>query len=101
MVLAGDSAAGLVNLGNGDLNGGVVLGLDDAVGGRALAGDVAIRGKSSGSAHRVRSWSPFRRYPTYIQIVRPFFEGRLQIDDLATVVFHFDGWVSGLTKLRW
>lgn len=55
VVLAGDGTARLVDLGNGDLNGGVVLGLDDAVGGRALAGDVAIRDKSSGSAHRVRS----------------------------------------------
>lgn len=42
VVLAGDGAAGLVNLGDGDLDGGVVLGLDDAVGGRALAGDVAV-----------------------------------------------------------
>lgn len=55
MVLAGDGTARLVDLGNGDLDGGVVLGLDDAVGGRALAGDVAIRDKSSGSAHRLRS----------------------------------------------
>lgn len=31
----------LVNLADGNLDGGVVLGLDDAVGGRALAGDVA------------------------------------------------------------
>ena len=42
VVLAGDGAARLVNLGDGDLDGGVVLGLDDAVGGRALAGDVAV-----------------------------------------------------------
>lgn len=42
MVLAVDLAAGLVNLGDGDLDGAVVLGLDDAVGGRALAGDVAV-----------------------------------------------------------
>lgn len=42
VVLAGDGAARLVNLGDGDLDRGVVLGLDDAVGGRALAGDVAI-----------------------------------------------------------
>lgn len=41
MVLAGDSAAVLVNLGDGDLDGGVVLGLDDAVGGAALARNVA------------------------------------------------------------
>lgn len=43
VVLAGDSTAGLVHLGDGDLNRSVVLGLDDAVGGRALAGDVAVR----------------------------------------------------------
>lgn len=42
VVLAADGAARLVNLGDGDLDGGVVLGLDDAVGGRALAGDVAV-----------------------------------------------------------
>lgn len=42
VVLAGDSTAGLVDLGDGDLDRGVVLGLDDAVGGRALAGDVAV-----------------------------------------------------------
>ena len=41
VVLAGDLTAVLVNLGDGDLDGGVVLGLDDAVGGRALPGDVA------------------------------------------------------------
>lgn len=40
LVLAG-VAAGLVDLGDGDLDGAVVVGLDDAVGGRALAGDVA------------------------------------------------------------
>lgn len=42
VVLAVDLAAGLVNLGNGNLDGAVVLGLDDTVGGRALAGDVAV-----------------------------------------------------------
>lgn len=42
VVLAGDGAARLVNLGDGNLDRGVVLGLDDAVGGRALAGDVAV-----------------------------------------------------------
>jgi hypothetical protein len=41
VVLAGDGAAVLVDLGDGDLDGAVVLGLDDAVGGAALAGDVA------------------------------------------------------------
>jgi hypothetical protein len=42
VVLTGDGTAGLVNLGDGDLDGTVVLGLDDTVGGRALAGDVAV-----------------------------------------------------------
>ena len=41
MVLTGVTAV-LVNLGDGDLDGGVVVGLDDAVGGAALAGDVAV-----------------------------------------------------------
>lgn len=41
VVLAGDSAAVLVDLGNGDLDRAVVLGLDDAVGSAALARDVA------------------------------------------------------------
>jgi len=40
LVLAGVAAV-LVDLGDGDLDGAVVVGLDDAVGGRALAGDVA------------------------------------------------------------
>jgi hypothetical protein len=40
LVLAGVAAV-LVNLADGDLDGGVVVGLDDAVGGAALAGDVA------------------------------------------------------------
>lgn len=55
VVLAGDGAAGLVNLGDGDLNGGVVLGLDDAVGGRALAGDVAISQQRRGWVSTVYS----------------------------------------------
>lgn len=41
VVLAGDGAAVLVDLGHGDLDGAVVLGLNDPVGGAALAGDVA------------------------------------------------------------
>lgn len=91
MVLAGDGAAGLVNLGDRDLDGGVVLGLDDAVGGRALAGDVAIRKRRGGSAHGVHSSSPF---PSQTIGFKPssIHWGCLQIDDLATVVFHFDGW---------
>ncbi|KAI9172206.1 hypothetical protein HJFPF1_01699 [Paramyrothecium foliicola] len=45
VVLAGNGAAVLVNLGDRNLDGTVVLGLDDAVGGAALAGDVAGREK--------------------------------------------------------
>ena len=41
-VLSGCAALG-GNVGNGDLDRGVVLGADDAVGGAALAGDVAAR----------------------------------------------------------
>ena len=41
MVLSLDGTAVLVNLGDGDLDGSVVLGLDDTVGRRALSGDVA------------------------------------------------------------
>jgi hypothetical protein len=41
LVLAGVAAV-LVNLADGDLDGGVVVGLDDAVGGAALAGHVEI-----------------------------------------------------------
>lgn len=41
VVLAGDGTAILVNLGDRNLDGAVVLGLDDAVGGAALARDVA------------------------------------------------------------
>lgn len=43
VVLAGDLTAVLVDLGNGDLDGSVVLGLNNAVGGGTLAGDVTIR----------------------------------------------------------
>jgi hypothetical protein len=35
----------LVNLADGELDGGVVVGLDDAVGGAALAGHVAVESK--------------------------------------------------------
>ena len=42
VVLAGDGAAVLVDFGDVDLDGAVVLGLDDAVGGAALAGDVTV-----------------------------------------------------------
>jgi hypothetical protein len=50
MVLAGDGAAVLVNLGDRNLDGTVVLGLDDAVGGAALARDVAAREECEVSA---------------------------------------------------
>lgn len=43
VVLSGDGTAVLVDLGDGDLDGAVVLGLDDAVGSAALARDVAGR----------------------------------------------------------
>lgn len=99
VVLAGYGAARLINLGNRDLNGGVVLGLDDTVGGRALAGDVAIR-VSSGSAYRVRSWPSFASQKR-IETIHLFLGYRLQIDDLATVVFHFDGWVWELPEIGW
>ena len=42
MVLALDGTAVLVDLGDGDLDGRMVLGLDDAVGGAALARDVTV-----------------------------------------------------------
>lgn len=47
LVVALDGAAVLVDLGDGDLDGTVVLGLDDAVGGAALAGDVTTGSRSS------------------------------------------------------
>lgn len=50
MVLSGDGTAVLVDLGDGDLDGAVVLGLDDAVGSAALARDVAGRTTISISA---------------------------------------------------
>jgi hypothetical protein len=42
VVLSGDGAAVLVNLGDRDLDRAVILGLDDAVGGAALARDVKV-----------------------------------------------------------
>lgn len=67
LVLAGVATV-LVNLADGELDGGVVVGLDDAVGGAALAGHVAVevslwffakRGFSSDPAPAVSeaSWS--------------------------------------------
>jgi hypothetical protein len=50
VVLAGDGAAVLVNLGDRNLDGTVVLGLDDTVGGAALARDVAVREECEVSA---------------------------------------------------
>ena len=47
LVLAGVAAV-LVDLGDADLDGAVVLGLDDAVGRAALAGDVPAQGKIMG-----------------------------------------------------
>lgn len=44
LVLTGVAAV-LVNLADGQLDGGVVVGLDDAVGGAALAGHVAVEKK--------------------------------------------------------
>lgn len=46
VVLSLDLSAVLVDLGDGDLDGGVVLGLDDAVGGAALSGDVQVHNLS-------------------------------------------------------
>jgi hypothetical protein len=40
VVLSGDGAAVLIDLGDGNLDGAMVLGPDDAVGGAALARDV-------------------------------------------------------------
>lgn len=93
MVFAGDGTAGLVHLGDGDLNGGVVLGLDDAVGGRALAGDVAIR-RGGGSVHRTLVFAFGRSLFSSCSALAcgRVHEGRLQVHDLATVVLHFDGW---------
>lgn len=75
VVLAGDGTAVLVNLGDRDLDGAVILGLDDAVGGAALARDVT-------------------KYPKVSRLrckLSPMDVVFLQVDDLATVVLHFDG----------
>lgn len=78
VVLAGDSAAVLVDLGNGDLDRAVVLGLDDAVGSAALARDVAGSNTISIS--------------TFLQ--QCCVKISLQVHDVATVVLHF-GCVGG------
>jgi hypothetical protein len=95
LVLASVTAV-LVNLGDRDLDGAVVLGLDDAVGRAALAGDVPAQGN-----HRLV-------YILYIWPHLGFLETaglsralgrhsgvRLQVDKLAAVVLHFDGCVGG------
>jgi hypothetical protein len=95
LVLAGVAAV-LVNLGDADLDGAVVLGLDDAVGRAALAGDVPAQRKiklvcilfnpPSGGCPGAEG---FRGCSLRISGVR------LQVDKLAAVVFHFDGCVGG------
>jgi hypothetical protein len=80
-VLALDGAAVLIDLGDGDLAGPVVLGLDDAARRRALAGDV-----TGGASVSTRSCA------------LPGSSGDSQVNDLATVVLHFDGgegWCCG------
>lgn len=77
-VLALDGAAVLIDLGDGDLAGPVVLGLDDAARRGALAGDV-----TGGASVSTRS------------SVLLGSSGDSQVDDLATVVLHFyvcEGW---------
>jgi hypothetical protein len=73
-VLALDGAAVLIDLGDGDLAGPVVLGLDNAARRRALAGDVTGGASVSTSSCALLGVS-----------------GDSQVDDLATVVLHFDG----------
>lgn len=102
VVLAGDGATRLVNLGDGDLDGGVVLGLDDAVGGRALAGDVAVWCGRCGLASLVPPMNTCMHSIIFSQPSIPSaIEARrglpLQIDDLATVVFHFGGGFGGVS----
>jgi hypothetical protein len=81
VVLALDGTAVLVNLGDRNLDRGVILGLDDAVGGAALARDVTVDEESQ------------LRVPSFLVIVvnstgekKP-----LQVDDLALVVLHCCG----------
>lgn len=78
VVLSGDGAAVLVDLGDRNLDGAMVLGLDNAVGGAALAGDVARGTKISISVNSsmMRVWSLV-----------------VQVHDLATVVLHCVGFV--------
>lgn len=73
MVLASDGTAVLVDLGDRNLDGAVVLGLNDAVGGAALARDVAGRFLCQ----------QFWQLKSHCRII-------LQVDDLAAVVLHGD-----------
>lgn len=89
VVLAGDSAAVLVDLGDVDLDRAVVLGLDDAVGGAALAGDVTVKRQN------LVSMSIVRVAGLDVSIFRYFRGFCLQVDNVSAVVLHFGGmwWV--------
>lgn len=113
LVLAGVAAV-LVDLGDADLDGAVVLGLDDAVGRAALAGDVPAQKEKSrvskglvlsfssiSSSTRVGwagagAWAWKRRLSW--ESLWVFSGGRLQVDKLAAVVLHFDGFWGGGEK---
>lgn len=90
MCLAGNGTAVLVNLGNGDLDRAVILGLDDAVGSAALAGDVAVNRSRNISTPSFFLANRFWISNWYCLGV---LGAVLQIDDLATVVLHLDGFV--------
>ena len=81
VVLSGDGTAVLINLGDRDLDGAVVLGLDDAVGGAALARDVAVFQDTQVS----------KEIPPPLQIRNLLCRDSLQVDDITTVVLHFGG----------
>lgn len=92
VVLAGDGAAVLVDLGDVDLDRAVVLGLDDAVGGAALAGDVTVKRQNlvSLSVSIARIAGPdISKFPYFGDSFC------LQVDNLSAVVLHFGGmwWV--------
>lgn len=102
VVLAVDLAARLVNLGDGDLDGAVVLGLDDAVGGRALAGDVAVRREGRSQYMSLfclcdrllqRAQSSNDRPSTVAASHPSGWVSVLQVHDVAAVVLHFDVWI--------
>ena len=105
LVLASVTAV-LVNLGDGDLDRAVVLGLDDAVGRAALAGDVPAQRKNHGlvkgyvlsffhslldSGGLVLVLVLVRGKKAFVGVAVGFSGGRLQVDKLAAVVLHFDG----------